>query len=519
MARTPATIDSLTKLLDQSSRPIYVVDSQRRIVYCNPALAAWIDLEPKRIVGRHVEYHSESSADAKADGPKDKTSAPITDLCPPPKALAGEPCVGTISCLARDGRLLHRAAEFVPLNLSAGAKQMKPRDADGQRSAVLVFLAGEDLSTQEIVGDLSGQPTADELHRTIRRFRRGQASRYSIQSLLGSSSAMKKVRAQVEAAAASGANTLVHGARGTGRTQMALAIHYHATGESEAHLIPLDCELLTDDLLERTLDKLRPARAKTAARPTLLLKNVEVMSAAHQKHLLATIRQSVIDARIIATIGPVKSAAIDAEETSDANESAASDDKKSEIAANLPAAIDPALLDAISTITICVPRLIDHLDDLPVLAQFFLETCNRVSSKQVGSLRSDTLDSLALYSWPGELEQLRDVVVAAHEACTSHEITPANLPPIFYQAFRAAAHVRRQPERIVLDDLLASIEKEAIVRALAQTDGNKSEAANLLGMTRPRFYRRLVQLGMAGEVKEGDPQPELPEFIEHDATE
>jgi hypothetical protein len=60
---------------------------------------------------------------------------------------------------------------------------------------------------------------------------------------------------------------------------------------------------------------------------------------------------------------------------------------------------------------------------------------------------------------------------------------------------------------------------EQIVRALAQSDGNKSEAATLLGMTRPRFYRRLVQLGMAGEVKDDAPQLELPEFIEHDATE
>jgi DNA-binding NtrC family response regulator len=70
----------------------------------------------------------------------------------------------------------------------------------------------------------------------------------------------------------------------------------------------------------------------------------------------------------------------------------------------------------------------------------------------------------------------------------------------------------------VLDELLASIEKEAIVRALAQAGGNKSEAATLLGMTRPRLYRRLVQLGLAGD--EGDAaQLEQPEFIERDPTE
>jgi DNA-binding NtrC family response regulator len=78
---------------------------------------------------------------------------------------------------------------------------------------------------------------------------------------------------------------------------------------------------------------------------------------------------------------------------------------------------------------------------------------------------------------------------------------------VLHHASHAAAHVRRQPERIVLDELLASIEKEAIVRALAQAGGNKTQAAELLGMTRPRLYRRLVQLGLAG-----------PEFIETEPT-
>jgi DNA-binding NtrC family response regulator len=163
------------------------------------------------------------------------------------------------------------------------------------------------------------------------------------------------------------------------------------------------------------------------------------------------------------------------------------------------------LLDAISTITIHLPRLCERLEDLPVLAQFFLEGANRDRGKQVGTLRADVLDLLALHTWPGELDELREVIADAHRAANTHEITPADLPPVVHHAAKSAAHMRREPERIVLDELLANIEKEAIVRALAQTDGNKTEAAELLGMTRPRLYRRLVQLGMAG-----------PEFIERE---
>jgi DNA-binding NtrC family response regulator len=508
MPRSQANVDSLTKLLDESSRPIYVVDAQRRIVYCNPALAAWIDWEPKRIVGRRVEFHSEEPTSAVAIRGE---SAPLTDLCPPPHALAGETSVGTISCLARGGRMLLRTAEFMPL--AGGGNSRKTRDPQiVEQFAVLVLLAGEDLLPQEVAAEVSGEPTTDELHRTIRRFRRGQAQRYSIQSLLGPSAAMQKVRAQVEAAAASGANTLIFGRRGSGRSHVALAIHYRGAGDKEVNLLPVDCELLTDDLMTRTLERLRPSRTNVGLRPTLLLENLERMPAAHRSLLLAAIRQNSMDARIIATINPCT--------PHDENvEKEREDVVEADGTRSVTATLDRALMDAISTIAIRIPPLVERLGDLPIVAQFFLEACNRNNSKQVGSLRPDALDSLALYSWPGELDQLRETIESAHAACTSHAIAAADLPPIFYQAFRAAAHVRRQPERIVLDELLATIEKEAIVRALAQTGGNKSEAATLLGMTRPRLYRRLVQLGLVSdEVDTGTPA-EAPEFIEHDGAE
>jgi DNA-binding NtrC family response regulator len=501
MPRSQTIADSIIKLLDQSARPIYLVDAQRRITYCNPALAAWIELESKRIIGRRVEFHSEEPK--LPDTTRD--SAPLTDLCPPPRTFVGEAGRGTVSCQARNGNIIHRSAEFIPL----GRVAKTPTHA--KENAVLVLLHVEDLSPQEVAVEISGEPTTDELHRTIRRFRRGQAQRHSIHSLLGSSSAMKKVRSQAEAAVASGANTLIRGPRGSGRSHLALAIHYQSERADDNRLIPLDCELLTDEAFDDTLDKLRPARVATELRPTLLLENLEFMNSAQQRQLLGALQTGAIQARIIATVCAGESQ----QETLPANDSI--NDGEDANVARSPSRIDAALIEALSTISIQVPRLVDRLEDLPVLAQYFLEACNRGNSKQVGSLRSDALDSLALYSWPGELDQLRETIEAAHAACDSHEISAADLPPTFYHAFRAAKHVRQRPEPIVLDELLATIEKEAIVRALAQAGGNKSEAAALLGMTRPRLYRRLVQLGLAREEVEAEVEfEEAPEFMEHD---
>jgi DNA-binding NtrC family response regulator len=374
---------------------------------------------------------------------------------------------GTVGCVGRDGRLVHRRADFVPL----------AADCDRQHGLIVV-LAAVDMSPQELATELTGEPTADELHREIRRFRRSQAAEYAIESLLGESAAMRKVRAQVAAAAASHTNVLVCGRRGTGREHIARAIHYHARNVA-GKLVPIDCAVASEESLRRGLESVRTL-SDPKQRNTMLLLNVESLAPPLQSQLLPILNNASPVIRYVGTMATNPTAG-------------------TELDAHLP------LLGALSTITIAVPSLADRREDLPLLAQSFLESCNRGGAKQVGSLRADALDQLALYRWPGELDELRSVVAAAHQASSTHEITPADLPVVIHHAAKAAAMPRRTPERIVLDELLASIEREVIARALTQTGDNKSAAAELLGMTRPRLYRRLVQLGL---IAEGTTSPE-----------
>ncbi len=496
---------------------MYAVNVERRVVFCNAALAEWLGLEPEQIVGRIVEYHSEGAGTR--DG-RDEANTPLADLCPPPKALRGVSCTGTIACMARDGRLVHRQAEFVPLANSAVTRPdddaKKPISADG--NGVLVLLSESDLSPQRLAAELSDEPTADELHRTIRQFRRAEAAHYRIDSLLGQSAAMRKVRAQLLAAAESSSNALLHGPRGSGRKQVARAIHYHANEDLSAKLVAVDCELLNDDLLRRALDSLGAANTTSRERTTLLLENLESLSSAHQSLLLSAVRENQLTARILATYSGQLNYINETSPITLVQQSGYSN-ATADGESIARAAVDPDLLNEISTITIRIPSLVQRLEDLPLLAQCFLEACNRGSAKQVGSIRPEALDQLALHSWPGELVELREVIAAAHAACTSTVITPSDLPAVIHHAARAASHARRPPPSpIVLDELLVHIEREAILRAMAQAGGNKSEAAQLLGMTRPRLYRRLVQLGLVQE-SPFDSAKELPEFIEQDSVE
>jgi DNA-binding NtrC family response regulator len=146
--------------------------------------------------------------------------------------------------------------------------------------------------------------------------------------------------------------------------------------------------------------------------------------------------------------------------------------------------------------TVELPPLARRLDDLPSLAQAFLEQSNRSGLKQVGGFSDEALDRLQLYPWPGNLEELSTVVFAAHEAAGGAEITARELPKEIHWAVEAIAHPPRGEEAIVLEEFLARVELELITRALRRAKGNKSKAAKLLGLTRPRLYRRLLQLGL-----------------------
>jgi DNA-binding NtrC family response regulator len=429
---------------------------------------------------------------------------PLVDLCPPPRALAGEACTGTVSRADIAGRLAHRHAEFIALR----ARKDDPRkNRDGPD--VLILLAEKDLSPAELASEATVDPSADELHRTIRRFRRGQANYYAVESLLGESLPMQKLRAQVDAAAASGANVLVIGKPGTGRGHVARAIHYCDAAETAARLVPVDCDFANDDMLRRAVDALRSSGDERGVRPTLLLQNLDRLDHAYQSQILSAIQQGTIRARLIATCSP---AGLTTAGDDGAADSADSDSDRLEFKTRPTVGIDSGLHSLVSTIAIEVPTIAERMTDLPILAQYFLESCNQGGGKQVGSIRRDALDKLALYTWPGGLVELRHAIESSHAACASHEIVPSDLPAVVHHASATAARSRRPTERIVLDDLLARIEREAIVRALAQADGNKTEAAALLGMTRPRLYRRLVQLGLVVESAEAD--VELPEFVE-----
>ena len=101
---------------------------------------------------------------------------------------------------------------------------------------------------------------------------------------------------------------------------------------------------------------------------------------------------------------------------------------------------------ALATIEIRVPALIDRLADLPLLAQMFAEEQNRQGTKQLAGLAPEALDRLALYPWPGSVEELGEVIAAAHKTAEGPRITAADLPAKIQYSLDAACD-RAGPKR------------------------------------------------------------------------
>jgi DNA-binding NtrC family response regulator len=149
---------------------------------------------------------------------------------------------------------------------------------------------------------------------------------------------------------------------------------------------------------------------------------------------------------------------------------------------------------ALSTLVITLPPLAKRSADVPLLAQFFLEEANADGGKQLSGFSTEALDRLCAYAWPRNVTELAEVVRQAHAAAAGPRVQLADLPPVVHHAAVAQARPRRAAAPIRLDEF----------RALVQARGNKTKAAQLLGIHRTRLIRRLVQLGLVAAPAAGE---------------
>ncbi|HEX4146136.1 MAG TPA: helix-turn-helix domain-containing protein [Pirellulales bacterium] len=479
MPRQRTAAQQLIRQFSAASRPIYLVDDRQVIVYCNPACAAWARVPAEELVGQTCVYGLPAGDAATL------SAAAAARLCPTPGALAGAISRGLVSAIDEHGELVFRQAEFLPLSAGSDSAELSvegPALSDAEllgavsatmpAAGLLVLVDARDGAPSPAQAPCSDDPTVDELHAELASWRHRLAGRYRLERMVGGSSAAARIRAQVSLAAAAPVAVSIVGPPGCGKEHVAKAIHYRRPTELTGALVPVACAALDSELLISTVVALGRSAAHPADRwRTLLLANVDALSLDAQAALVP----------LLGSLGSWRLIATAARRPADL---LAGGTLRADLAAWL------------STLVIELPTLRERIDDLPLLAQLFLEEINASAGRQLAGFTPEALDALAMYAWPGNLDELADVVRQAHEGAAGSQIGPRDLPRQIHLAAEAAQRPPRQSEPIDLVGLLAKIETELIERALARAKGNKSRAAHLLGLTRPKLYRRLVQLGL-----------------------
>ena len=442
MPRKRSTANALKRLFAASTQPVYVLDTERRVVYCNAAFLDWLEIPEEQILDQRCDYHAQSGTSQIQDT--------LASLCPPPEALAGRSVTLTVCVRHPHGTTEEQQITFVALS----------GDED---SAGMVCVLGQ------LPHDNLNHSTQVTLHRHLSKFRSEYARYYRLEQVIGESPAMQRARNQVAAAIASQCGVFILGEKGSGREHLARTIHYGQDAEQAPPLLPIACPLFDAELLQATVTSFATRVREEDSQVTfsLLLFDFDQLPEDAQHELLGLLTLPRINIRPIATATRPLG---DLLESENANQT---------------------LLHTLGTIEIQLPPLRERPEDVPHLAQHFLEANNVGAAKQLSGFALDALARLSAYTWPMNLDDLEDAV---REACLHADgplIARSDLPERLEFSAQANALPRLEEEAIVLDTLLAEVEREVLQRALRAAKGNKAQAARSLGVSRARLHRRV----------------------------
>ena len=332
-----------------------------------------------------------------------------------------------------------------------------------------------------------------EIHRTRRKLEaensRLRSSAPVADDLIGDSSAVMNLRVQIGRAAPQPFTVLIHGESGSGKELVALALHRNGP-KSEGPLVVVNCAAIAPTLLEAELfgyrrgafsgaDRDHPGLFEQADEGTLFLDEVGELTLECQAKLLR-----VIEGKAFRPVGGTKEMKVDVRLVA-----ATHRDLEHEVKAGR---FRQDLLFRLQVITVRVPPLRDHAEDIPELSRFFLERLS-VQCRRQFKLTPAALRELQAHGWPGNVRQLRAALESAAVMSESDTLDVESLP---------LGHPEPPPP--TTGDLppsldIDTLETWAIRKALLQTGGNVSQAAKLLGMSRDTLHTKLKKKGIDRE--------------------
>jgi DNA-binding NtrC family response regulator len=473
MAKRKKKSTELDYWLAGAALPLFVIDNDRTLRAFNAGCQELTGWAAADVLGQTCHYGSGSETAGAA--------ALAASLCPPPEVFSGQETAAAACLLHQQGHSLPHRVHFFPL-----------RDEKGRTTGVL----GVVVPLPSVVA--RDDSAAHLLHAELAALRMTSRARFGPNTLVAQSAAMRRVMAQIELAQKSHAFVLLTGPTGTGKQHVAHVIHVGGAGKANS-FVPLDCRRTGADELNRIWNRIAESfqtvgvvpsasGAKPGTNPlpgTVLLVDVEFLPRDLQERLVSFFSTPAISNGGLRLLSST---------TLGVSDLGADERLRDDFFA------------LISPLAIEMPPLSRRPEDLPALAQHFLEELNRQEAKQVGGFDEQIWPLVTRYAWPGNLDELATVVRAAHLQAAETLVRPHDLPFRFRNGL-AAQELSPPPEPppLLLDPLLTRLETRLITLALERSRNNKSKAADLLGINRARLLRRIEQLQIGSEAT-ADPE-------------
>jgi two-component system response regulator HydG len=313
---------------------------------------------------------------------------------------------------------------------------------------------------------------------------------FGFSKIIGNSKKMHELFEVLALAAPSDTTILILGESGTGKELIANAIHQNSVRVNKP-FIKVNCAALSDNLLESELfghekgaftgaHARRLGRFEQAHGGTLFLDEIGDMSPITQTKILRVLQEGEFE-----RVGGEKTIKVDVRIVAATNKNLEEEVKNNNFRLDL--------FYRLSVVPVYVPPLHDRKEDIPLLAEHFIQKYAEKNQQHIRKISPQVIDLFMRYSWPGNIRELENVIQRAVILCKEDTLLPEVLPA----TFKNLTNIQSYDSVDSLVGLsIKEVEKELILRTLEQTNHNITRTAEILGITRRGLQYKLNELGI-----------------------
>jgi DNA-binding NtrC family response regulator len=392
-------------------------------------------------------------------------------------------------------RQIHEIAPDLPCIVITGYGSPES-SVDALRAGAYWYLEKPfDQGHLDVVRKLVQQAIEHGRLKSENRLLQGQLqSKYRFENIIGTSTALRDVLETVSKVAMTDSTVLITGESGTGKELVARAIHFNSK-RADKMFVTVNCGAIPEDLLESELFghvrgaftnavANREGRFTVAHEGTIFLDEIGDMSPTLQVKLLR-----VLQDRTFEPVGSSKTQSVDVRVLAATNQSL-----EDAIAKRL---FREDLYYRLNVIPIVVPPLRERRDDIPLLAQHFLNIANDGRSGGEVEFSDEVIERLTGFDWPGNVRELENLVERVVTLCSGQSVVASDLPKAIQASsppLPAAPQI--PPQGLNFRDVVDQFESDLILQALEITHGNKNRAAQLIRMNRTTMLEKMKKKGV-----------------------